>query len=296
MQIFHNLFNQMTDQPTVLTLGMFDGVHLGHQKLIRSLINSARANNCMAGLITFFPHPRKVLSCRKPSYLTSNQEKLAILEQLGLDLVVIQEFSTEIAKVRATRFVDLLLENLHMQELWIGHDFALGYRREGDAAYLKALGIVKGFAVHAISDPVTLNGQNISSSRIREALRLGDMTQVNNCLGRQFKVFGKVMSYRRCQINCGMYFVHGICQQEFAVPKSGLYPARILVCQSTYDTNVRFETREHGNDSLTEFEFTIPEDIDILGGIQFAIELKATNPFVHQNLQRITEEIKVALG
>jgi len=296
MQIFYDLFNQITDKPTVLTLGMFDGIHLGHQKLIRSLINSARANNCMAGLITFFPHPRKVLGCGSPLYLTTNQEKLALLEQLGLDFVVIQEFSAKFAQVQAAQFVNLLLENLHMQKLWIGHDFALGHQREGDATFLEAMGMTKGFTVHSIFEPVTLNGQTISSSRIREALRLGDMTQVNNCLGRPFRVFGKVMSYHRSQINCRMYLVHGNCQQECAVPKSGLYSARVVVGQSTYDTNVRFETKEHGNDNSTEFEVTIPGDIDLLGGMQLVIELNVTNPFVHQNLQIITKEIETTLG
>src|SRR5512136_2570076 len=168
MQVFSNLQSPISNTPTVLTIGAFDGVHLGHQHLIRSVVESAQAGQRRSALVTFFPHPSVVLGRAEPFYLTSNEEKLEQLEQLGLDLAVIVEFTTETTHIRAAEFVNLLIENLSMREMRIGHDFALGYKREGNAAFLRAMGIERGYSVRMI-EPVLLDGQPVSSSRIRTA-------------------------------------------------------------------------------------------------------------------------------
>src|SRR5512136_2342842 len=121
MQVLHDLSAFISRQPTVLTIGAFDGIHLGHRHLISSAVESARATASQSALVTFFPHPSVVLGRAAPFYLTSNEEKLALLEPLGLDVVVVIEFTPETAQIRAARFVDLLAENLRMREMWIGH-------------------------------------------------------------------------------------------------------------------------------------------------------------------------------
>ena len=155
MQVLHDLTQPISKQSTVLTIGTFDGVHLGHQHLIRSVVESARAHNSRSALVTFFHHPNVVLGRAEPFYLTSNEEKLEQFERLGLDLTVVVQFTLETTRIRAAEFVNLLIENLSMREMWIGHDFALGYKREGDEAFLQAMGVERGYSVHTV-EPVRL--------------------------------------------------------------------------------------------------------------------------------------------
>jgi len=228
MQVFHNLSIPISDTPTVLTIGAFDGVHLGHRHLIGSVVESARASDRRAALVTFFPHPSVVLGRAAPFYLTSNEEKLAQLEPLGLDIVVVVEFTPETAQIRAAQFVSLLIENLTMREMWIGHDFALGYQREGNAAFLQAMGVERGYTVRSI-DPILLDGQPVSSSRIRAALRAGDMRQVNAYLGRPFQLSGTIVRGAQRGRKLGVPTANLAVWPDHAVPTNGIYACRARV-------------------------------------------------------------------
>jgi len=232
MQVFHNLTIPIIQSPTVLTIGAFDGVHLGHQQLIRSVVESARASNRRAALVTFFPLPSVVLGRAAPFYLTSTEEKLAQLECLGLDVVVIVEFTLETAQIRAAQFINLLVENLRMHEMWIGHDFALGYKREGNAEFLRAMGVERGYTVHSF-EPVTLDGQPVSSSRIRDALRTGDIRQANACLGRPFQLSGMVVQGAHRGRSLGVPTANLSVWAEHAVPANGIYACRAQVGGAT---------------------------------------------------------------
>ena len=236
MQIFYDLSHSISNLPTVLTIGAFDGVHLGHQQLIRSVVESARDKGCRAALVTFFPAPSVVLGRAVPFYLTSNEEKLAQLERLGLDVVVIVEFTPETAQIRAAQFVNLLVENLRMREMWIGHDFALGYKREGNAEFLRAMGVERGtergYAVHSF-EPVMLDGQPVSSSRIRDSLRAGDMRQANACLGRPFQLSGVVVQGAQRGRSLGVPTANLSVWAEHAVPANGIYACRARVGGAT---------------------------------------------------------------
>ena len=225
MQIFHDLTSPITQFPTVLTIGAFDGVHLGHQQLIRSVVESARASNRRSVLVTFFPLPSIVLGRATPFYLTSNEEKLAELERLGLDVVVLVEFTLETAQIRAAQFVNLLIENLQMREMWIGHDFALGYKREGNAEFLRAMGVERGYTIHSV-DAVMLDGRPVSSSRVRDALRAGDIGQANACLGRPFQLSGVVVQGAHRGRKLGVPTANLSVWAEHAVPANGIYACR----------------------------------------------------------------------
>ncbi|MGC9335198.1 MAG: bifunctional riboflavin kinase/FMN adenylyltransferase, partial [Anaerolineae bacterium] len=160
-------------QETVLTIGAFDGVHRGHQALVGSVVSRARASDRLAGLITFHPHPAVVLAPgRAPRYLTTPGEKVALLEGLGLDLVVLMRFNQELATISARDFVERVATRLRLSELWVGADFAMGHNREGDVSRLRLLGQEFGYTVHVV-DPVLDEGGPISSSRIRALLREG---------------------------------------------------------------------------------------------------------------------------
>jgi riboflavin kinase / FMN adenylyltransferase len=225
MQIFHDLTSPITQFPTVLTIGAFDGVHLGHQQLVRSVVESAQAGKRRAALVTFFPLPSIVLGRATPFYLTSNEEKLAELERLGLDVVVLVEFTLETAQIRAAQFVNLLIENLQMREMWIGHDFALGYKREGNAEFLRAMGVERGYTIHSV-DAVMLDGRPVSSSRVRDALRAGDIGQANACLGRPFQLSGVVVQGAHRGRKLGVPTANLSVWAEHAVPANGIYACR----------------------------------------------------------------------
>jgi riboflavin kinase/FMN adenylyltransferase len=228
MQVFHTLFQPISDQPTILTIGTFDGVHIGHQQLIRSVVESARATGRRTALVTFFPHPSVVLGRAEPFYLTSNEEKLAQLELLGLDIAVVVEFTLETSQIRAAQFVNLLFENLQMREMWIGHDFALGHKREGNPAFLQAMGVERGYTVHQVQ-PLMLDGQPVSSSRIRDALRAGDMRQANACLGRPFRLNGAVVRGAQRGRKMGVPTANLAIWAEHAIPANGIYACRAHV-------------------------------------------------------------------
>jgi riboflavin kinase/FMN adenylyltransferase len=182
MEVFHTLDQIISRQPTAVTIGNFDGLHIGHQKLIHSMIQSAKTEGRDSVAITFFPHPKAYANRAGFFYLTSMDEKLELLAKMGIDRVVVLEFGRELMRVRAAEFIDLLVSNLALHDLWIGHDFRFGYQREGDVALLRQMGDILGYTVNAAA-PVLLGGRPISSSRIRDALRAGDWVQANACLG-----------------------------------------------------------------------------------------------------------------
>lgn len=182
MEVFHTLDQIISQQPTAVTIGNFDGLHLGHRKILHSMIQAAKTAGRDSVVITFFPHPKAYANGEGFFYLTSMDEKLELLAQMSIDRVVVLEFGWELMRIRAAEFINLLVSNLALRDLWIGHDFRFGYQREGDLALLRQMGDILGYTVNAVA-PVLLDGRPISSSRTRDALRAGDWAQANACLG-----------------------------------------------------------------------------------------------------------------
>jgi riboflavin kinase/FMN adenylyltransferase len=178
---------------SVLTIGSFDGVHRGHQALVREMVDDARQMGIPAVVLTFFPHPSVVLRGRRPSfYIMTPDEKAAALTALGVDTVVTQPFDQALAHISAGDFLARLRQHLGFKGLWVGEDFALGHRREGNRLFLEAAGREQGFALHVVS-PFLMGGEAVSSTRVREALRSGDVARAASYLGRPFTLPGKVV-------------------------------------------------------------------------------------------------------
>lgn len=180
-------------RPSVVTIGVFDGVHVGHQHLIKRLVQEAHQSDRLAVVLTFFPHPDVVLrGLTGRYYLTSAEERAALMLDLGVDFVVTHPFNIGIRQMRAAAFVDQLLLHLKMGELWVGEDFAMGFQREGNVSFLREDGTRKGFEVNTIPLVQTENS-TITSTRIRESLMLGNVEDAQMLLGRPYAVTGEVI-------------------------------------------------------------------------------------------------------
>jgi riboflavin kinase / FMN adenylyltransferase len=208
---------------SMLTVGAFDGIHIGHQSLIREMAGRARDTRCLSGLVTFAPHPATVLRSQEPFYcLTSPADKASLLEPLGLDVLVVLNFDLHLANMPPRAFVQHLCDQMAMRELWIGPDFALGKKRQGDLAVLRDLGRELGFKVHDI--PYIAQGsERVSSSAIRALLREGDVTRAARLLGRHYAVSGRVVHGARRGHSLGFPTANVAVPPGCALPADGVY-------------------------------------------------------------------------
>jgi riboflavin kinase/FMN adenylyltransferase len=208
---------------TLLTIGVFDGIHLGHQRLLTHLRDEARKKNWLSGVVTFKSHPKAVLSPEnKLLWLSDMETRISLIRDLGIDVIVVLPFTSELARLTAQRFVQLLKEHLKMRGLIVGPDFALGRDREGDAEKLRLLGQEMGFSVEIIP-PVLLDGQVVSSSAIRQALAQGDMRKAEKLFGRLFSLNGRVVSGERRGRALGFPTANLELKPEQALPSDGVY-------------------------------------------------------------------------
>lgn len=222
MQHFKNLFQVRLDG-CGLTIGSFDGVHRGHQDLIRSMVEDAHAADLPAVVLTFFPHPSVVLRDRQPAfYINTPEEKAQLFEGLDVDFVITQEFDVEFSKVSAQDFLSRLIDRLGMARLWVGEDFALGHNREGNVHFLRHEAARRGFQLH-VKAPVKIGGEVISSTRVREALRSGDVARVGRYLGRPFAIPGVVEGGAGRGKQLGIPTANLRIWQQRAFPAAGVY-------------------------------------------------------------------------
>lgn len=181
---------------TVVTVGTFDGVHLGHIECIRRLVDRAREVGAPSLLLSFDPHPLEIVNpSAAPLLLTTTEEKLEVLAETGVDYFAIMPFTHELASYGAREFVELILRRrFRMQELLIGHDHGFGHRRAGNVAVLKELGEADGFAVDVVEAVAAADGQHVSSTSIRRAVAGGDLDRAAQGLGRRYSVSGTVVA------------------------------------------------------------------------------------------------------
>ena len=222
MQHVHDLAEARLDGST-LTIGSFDGVHRGHQDLLGRMLADARGRNLPAVVLTFYPHPSVVLRGRKPAfYITSPEERADLLENLGIDLVITQTFDLELSRVEAPDFLDRLAAQVGFKDLWAGEDFALGHQRRGNRHYLAQVSSERGFRFHLVP-PFLLEGEVVSSTRVREALRSGDVARAANYLGRHFELPGRVAHGVGRGKQLGIPTANLEVWEERAIPGVGIY-------------------------------------------------------------------------
>ncbi len=223
MRIEEELAKVKPQKETLLTVGVFDGVHLGHQRLLTHLRNEAQQRDLLTGVVTFKSHPQKVLSPgRKLLWLSNLETRTNLLRSFGIDVIVTLPFTPQLAELTAREFVQLLKDYLKMRGLVVGPDFALGKNREGSADQLRLLGQEMGFIVEVVP-PVVLDGEVISSSAVRLALAQGDMGTVEKLFGRPFSLTGQVVTGDRRGRVLGFPTANLDVEPEQALPSDGVY-------------------------------------------------------------------------
>ena len=215
----------------VLTIGVFDGVHLGHQALICQAVQRARAADAQAAVLTFYPHPRSVVAPESSwGYLCSLEERLERIAELGIDLGVVVRFTPELQATSAEDFIAGLMQHLRLVELTVGTDFSLGAGKRGDVALLRALGQRYGFFVRP-APQVCLGDQVVSSTRIRELIQSGQVGEAGRWLGRPFSLRGDVMTGQGQGRKLG-----------YPTANLSLHPRQILPADGVYAVRARFHS------------------------------------------------------
>jgi riboflavin kinase / FMN adenylyltransferase len=213
-------------QPAVVTIGNFDGVHLGHQKLVREAADRARALELGSLAITFAPHPEQILFPeRRRTYLSTPDERRELLHACGMDDVWVCPFTTELARLEPEDFMRMVAERQPMAELWVGADFALGRGRKGTISVLSEIGSASGWALHMVP-PYRLEGQVVSSTAIRTLLAAAAVRGASDLLGRTYSVSG--------EIDGNLFKLDPLR----ALPKPGVYEGQLHQSATTHDVPV----------------------------------------------------------
>lgn len=240
MSIEEELSRFSPGRDTLLTVGVFDGVHLGHKYLVSKLLEEANQKNLLSGAVTFRQHPEELLSPKtRMPFLTDIEERINLLKKEGIDVIIPLSFTAQLAQLNARQFVSLLQRYLRMRGLVIGSDFALGRGREGDTKTLQKLGQDMNFSVTVVP-PLVINGKVVSSTAIRKALADGDMSKVREMAGRPFSLRGRVVTGAGRGATLGFPTANLDIGSEHALPPDGVYASWVHIDGQVYQsmTNV----------------------------------------------------------
>jgi riboflavin kinase / FMN adenylyltransferase len=229
MKIFHGTENANIQKPTVLTLGVFDGLHLGHQRIMKTVVERASAVAASPTAITFDPHPRAVLHPESaPPLLQTLDQRLANLEMLGIEQTIVIKFDKAFAAKPAEDFLqEIIHDRLHAKEVYLGKGFAFGKNRGGNIELLRKMSNELGFLADEVPE-VQLRGQRISSSKIRELLAEGKVNQTRRMLGRPYGVEGVIIRGNRRGHTIG-FPTANLKPHNRVIPKFGVYATATLV-------------------------------------------------------------------
>jgi len=234
MRVITDLGKAELERDSILTVGIFDGVHRGHRYLIERMVKRAKEKGLLAGAVTFDPHPYEILFPPEPIlYLNTLEERIRLLGALGLDFLAVISFTPQVACTAAEAFIRSLYHHFRLQEIWVGQGFVFGYRREGDVGQLKALGSQLGFQVHVV-EPFQVGGEPVSSSKIRALISEGRIEEAALFLGRYPTVKGRVI------LGAGRGKRLGFPTANLEVPEKRVIPA-----DGVYAVRVQWEAENH---------------------------------------------------
>tara|TARA_Y100001960_G_scaffold46107_1_gene46411 strand:+ start:164 stop:1090 length:927 start_codon:yes stop_codon:yes gene_type:complete len=236
MRIFDNLKSYSSKKESILTIGTFDGVHIGHNKILKRLIQDSKKNNLSSLVMTFFPHPRMILNkSHEIKMIDTIDEKINLLEKTGLDNLIIHPFDNNFSKIRAKEFVEeILVKKLKIKEIIIGYDHKFGKDREASVEDLKKFGKDYMFTVKEIPAQ-EIDSIAISSTKIRNAILNGEIEKCNKFLGRNFILTGKVVYGDGLGKKIDFPTANIEIKETYKIiPKNGVYLVKTKINSNTY--------------------------------------------------------------
>ena len=259
MVTVQSISNYDKKHPTAITIGTFDGVHIGHRKILERLINDAKKTGLRSTVLTFFPHPRMVLQKdTEIRLLNTIQEKIKILDRIGLDYLIIHPFNLEFSRLSSTEFVrDILVNELKVKKIIIGYDHRFGRNRNANIQDLIAFGNTLNFEVEEIAAQ-EIDDVSVSSTKIRNAIIDGDMKTANAYLGYNYMLTGDVKKGKGLGRQLNFPTANLFIKEEYKlIPKNGVYVVKSILNNQIYYgmMNIGFNPTVDGTSKSIEIHF-----------------------------------------
>ena len=292
MSFRQRLATMAPHRETVLTIGVFDGVHRGHCHLLARLIERAMPSH-VPTVITFTNHPATVLRPDfKLNYINTPEQKVRLLHQQGIELVIPLDFTTELSQIDAKEFITVVSQTLQMKGLIIGPDFAMGKDRQGNSEYLREMGLSLGFWVETV-DSLILEGAPVRSRRVREAIGAGDVATSAQLLGRNFSLKGNVVRGDQRGRELGFPTANINVTADIMLPGDGIYATWAIVEGKRYAaaTSIGIRPTFGLTERLVEV-YILDFDADIYGntiGVEFVKKLRNQETF--DNIEALVKQI-----
>ena len=231
MKIYQSIDDFSCTADTVVTIGTFDGVHEGHKIIIKRVIEITKNESKESVLLTFSPHPRNVLFPEGDNLtlLNTDQEKIKQLEELGIDHLIIQDFTKDFSRIKPVNFIrDVLINKLRMKYMIVGYDHHFGRNREGSFEELNNLSLLYSFSLERVQAQVK-NNITISSTKIRNMLLNGDVKKANMFLGEDYSISGKVVHGEKIGRTIGFPTANILFEKNKLIPKCGVYVVKVII-------------------------------------------------------------------
>ena len=223
MKVTKGLKNALSNYQSILTLGTFDGIHQGHKKIISKLTTESKKNNLRSIILTFFPHPRNVVSSEKVKLISTIDEKIEIFSKLEIDELIIQDFNKSFSNISAEEFIKLLVDNLNLKKIIVGYNHRFGKNRLADINVLRDFSFKYNFEVIEI-EALEVEKIKISSTNIRNAINEGNIDVCNTYLGYSFNINGIVVKGKSIGKSIGFPTANiNIAEEYKIIPKNGVY-------------------------------------------------------------------------
>ncbi len=296
MNIFHSINEFHSDKKTIVTIGTFDGVHLGHAAILKKLTQNTQNETFESTVLTFFPHPRMVLQGKSDlKLLNTINEKIELLEKIGIDNLIIHPFDEKFAELNAEAFVStILVDHLRVQKIIIGYDHRFGKNRTANINDLISFGAQYGFEVEQISAQ-EIDEISISSTKIRTALEEGDIQLANEYLGYSYFLSGTVVKGKQLGRTIGFPTANISLEEDYKlVPQNGVYVVQAEIdCKTIYGMmNIGFNPTVQGKQKTIEvhlFDF----DTDIYNRkIQVGILQRIRSEKKFESIELLTKQLE----
>ena len=234
MKVTKGLKKVLSNNPSILTLGTFDGIHQGHRKIISKLINEAQKDNLKTIILTFFPHPKNITTSEIIKSISTIDEKIEIFSELGVDELIIQNFNKSFSNINAEEFIILLVNKLNLKKIIVGYNHRFGKNRSADINVLRELSLKYNFEVIEIK-AFEVEKIKISSTKIRNAIIKGNIDVCNNYLGYNFNINGDVVKGKSIGKSIGFPTANINIEEKYKIiPKNGVYLVRCFFEKDNY--------------------------------------------------------------